>query len=192
MVIVTYPHPTLRRVSKTIRRVDADLQRVISEMFQLMYASRGIGLAANQVNLPLRLFVMNLEGEQGKGEEMVFLNPVLSNPKGSEVKEEGCLSLPELYADVERPKQIRIRAYGLDGQEIRADVSGMFARCAQHEVDHLDGVLFTDRVKPEDMVEVQPVLDKFQADFTTQRAAGTIPSDPEIAAELAAWEKRYC
>src|SRR5690242_10936417 len=133
-----YPHPTLRHKSKPIKRVDAELQQVIRDMFDLMYAHRGIGLAANQVDLPLRLFVMNLEGERGKGEELIFLNPVVSHPKGTEEMEEGCLSLPELYRPVVRPKRVRVQAYGIDGREIHADVDGMFARCVQHEIDHLD------------------------------------------------------
>ena len=190
--IVTYPHPTLRHKSLPIKRVDAELRQRIAQMFELMYSSRGIGLAANQVDLPLRLFIMNLEGEAGKGEEFVFINPVLSHPKGSESKEEGCLSLPELYAEVVRPKRVRIQAYGVDGREIQADVDGMFARCAQHEVDHLDGVLFIDRVNPTMQPELQPALDTFEIDFRSRRSTGGIPSDEDIAAKRTEWERRYC
>ena len=192
MQIITFPHPTLRHKSKPVKRVDAELRQLVSQMFELMYASRGIGLAANQVDLPLRLFVMNLEGEAGKGEEFVFINPVVTHPKGSETKEEGCLSLPELYAEVIRPKRVRVEAYGIDGQEIQADIDGMFARCVQHEVDHLDGVLFIDRVKPTMLPELQPALDIFETDFNSRRATGGIPSDAEIAAKRAEWEQRYC
>jgi peptide deformylase len=161
-------------------------------MFELMYAHRGIGLAANQVDLPLRLFVMNLEGEAGKGEEFVFINPVISYPKGTEEREEGCLSLPELYAPVVRPKRVRIQAYGLEGQEINADVDGLFARCVQHELDHLDGVLFVDRVNPTLMGELRPALDDFEIDFRSRRSTGGIPGDAEIMARLAEWEQKYC
>jgi peptide deformylase len=141
--ILTYPHPTLRRVSKPLKRVDADLRKTIREMFDLMYAAKGIGLAANQVDLPLRLFIVNLESNPETGEELVFLNPVISRPRGgAEEAEEGCLSLPGLYGPVIRPKEVRINAYNLSGQEFEADVSGLFARCVQHELDHLDGVLF--------------------------------------------------
>src|SRR6266513_2886410 len=95
MQILTYPHPTLRRVSKPLRRVDAELRKQIREMFELMYAAKGIGLAANQVDLPLRFFIVNLEAKAGAGEEMVFINPVISLPRGgTEEAEEGCLSLP--------------------------------------------------------------------------------------------------
>ena len=192
MEIIHYPHPTLRHKSLPVQRVDAELRSLVARMFELMYASRGIGLAANQVDLPLRLFIMNLEGEAGKGEEIVFINPVISHPKGSEAKEEGCLSLPELYADVVRPKRVRVQAYGLDGREIQADVDGMFARCVQHEVDHLDGILFIDRVTPTMRPELQPSLEIFETDFRSRRATGGIPSDEELAARRAEWEQRYC
>src|SRR6187200_2989618 len=98
--IIQYPHPTLRRVAKPLRRVDADLHRLVREMFDLMYEHRGIGLAATQVDLPYRLFIINLESDPAKrDQEFVFINPVLSNRKGMAEAEEGCLSLPTLYAD---------------------------------------------------------------------------------------------
>ncbi len=103
MKIIHYPHPTLRHRSKPVRRVDAKLKSMISEMFDLMYEASGIGLAANQVDLPLRFFVCNLAGERGEGEELVFINPVISRPKGNEEREEGCLSLPGVCAPVKRP-----------------------------------------------------------------------------------------
>src|SRR5262249_11658756 len=134
MQILTYPHPTLRRVSKPLRRVDAELRKKIREMFELMYAAKGIGLAANQVDLPLRFFIVNLEAKPESGEELVFINPVISLPRGgSEESEEGCLSLPGLYGPVVRPKQVRINAYSLAGDEIQLDAGGLLARCVQHE-----------------------------------------------------------
>jgi peptide deformylase len=190
--IVTYPHPTLRHKSKPIKRVDAELRQIVREMLDLMYENRGIGLAANQVNLPIRLFVMNLEGVAGQGEELVFINPVTSYPKGSEEQEEGCLSLPELYGPVVRPKRVRIQAFGIDGQEIMADVDGMFARCVQHEVDHLDGVLFIDRIKPVLLTDMQPELQDFELEFKRRRETGGIASDDVISAQLKEWEQRYC
>jgi peptide deformylase len=161
-------------------------------MFDLMYASHGIGLAANQVDLPVRLFIINLTGEPGDGEELVFINPVLSRPKGNEEAEEGCLSFPDLYGPVTRPKQVSVNAYNLKGQEIRADLSGMLARAVQHEYDHLDGVLFVDRMSPTAKAQVQPVLNEFELEFRSRRQTGEIPSDEEIAQRLAAWEKKYC
>jgi len=190
--ILTYPHPTLRKVSKPLRRVDADLRKTIREMFDLMYQAKGIGLAANQVDLPLRLFLVNLEAKQGEGEEMVFINPVISLPRGgSEEAEEGCLSLPGLYGQVIRPKQVRINAYGLDGKEIQQDVTGLFARCVQHELDHLDGVLFPDRMSGAARADILEGLDEFEAEFKSRRETGGIGSDDEIAKRWAEWESRY-
>jgi len=189
--VVPFPHPTLRHKSKPIRRVDADLVRIVREMFTLMYSSNGIGLAANQVDLPLRLFIVNLEAKPDEGEELVFINPVLSKPKGNEESEEGCLSFPELYGPVTRPKQITVQAYNLKGEEIRANLNGLLARVVQHEFDHLDGVLFVDRMSPTARAKVQPTLDEFELSFRTLRQTGAMPDDAAIAARLAAFEQRY-
>src|SRR4029453_8497946 len=155
-------HPTLRRVSKPLRRVDADLRQTIRQMFDLMYEAKGIGLAANQVGLPLRFFIVNLEAKPDAGEELVFINPVISLPRGgSEEAEEGCLSLPGLYGQVVRPKPVRLNAYGLDGKGAGADVTGLLSRCIQHELDHLDGVLFPDRMSPAAKADILESLDIF-------------------------------
>jgi peptide deformylase len=190
--IVSYPHPTLRHKSLPIKRVDKELRELVRNMFELMYAARGVGLAANQVDLPIRLFVVNLEAKANEGDELVFINPVVSRPKGLEEKEEGCLSLPELYGPVVRPKQIRVNAYGLDGQEIQADLKGLFARVVQHELDHLDGTLFVDRMSETNKLEIVDELDEFETEFTSQRNAGGIPGDEEIAKCRAAWEQKFC
>ena len=191
MNIITYPHPTLRRVAKPLRRVDAELRSLVREMFDLMYAAKGVGLAANQVDLPLRFFIVNLEAKPGSGEELVFFNPVVSSPKGSEEAEEGCLSLPGLYGNVVRPKQVRINAYGLDGKEIQLDATGLLARCVQHELDHLDGVLFTDRMSATAKADVLDELDLFETEFASRRSTGAVPNDEQIAKHWTEWEKRY-
>lgn len=190
--VMLYPHPTLRHKSRPIRRVDADLARMVREMFDLMYASEGIGLAANQVHLPLRLLVANPAGRPGEGEEYVLINPVLSRPKGNEEAEEGCLSFPELYGPVKRPKQITVNAYNLKGEEIQADLTGMLARVVQHEFDHLDGVLYIDRMSATACAVVQPTLEEFELVFRSRRQTGEIPGDEVLARELADWEARYC
>ncbi|MCH5374633.1 MAG: peptide deformylase [Planctomycetes bacterium] len=190
--IVHYPHPALRYLSKPIKRVDADLHRIIREMFDAMYASNGIGLAANQVNLPLRMFVVNLAARPDEGEELVFLNPVITQPKGNEESEEGCLSLPELYGPVRRPKQVNVQAYNLQGEEIRATLNGMLSRVVQHEKDHLDGVLFTDRMTATALADAQPALDEFELIFHNRRQRGELPSDDQIAQQLRQWEGKYC
>jgi peptide deformylase len=191
--IIEYPHPALRRPSKPLKRVDAELVGMIREMFALMYAARGIGLAANQVDLPYRLFVVNLSGDpEQPDQEQVFLNPVISGRKGSAEDEEGCLSLPGLYGQVKRPEKITLNAFTLGGEEVNAELDGMFARVVQHEVDHLDGVLFIDKLSPTALLASKESLEEFELHFSHQRQRGEIPDDAAIAARLAELEKLRC
>ena len=192
MEIITYPHPTLRHESKAIKRVDKGLRAIIDEMFELMYEAKGIGLAANQVDLPLRMFVVNLNPEGDRGEEMVFLNPVISRPTGTEEKEEGCLSLPGVYAPVRRPEKIHFQAFDLSGNEINTSLDGMLARVVQHETDHLDGVMFIDRLSPTARADIEDQV----ADFETARASelehGTAPGESTVLKRLGEYEIKYC
>ncbi len=192
MEIVNYPHPALRHKSKPIRRVDAKLKETVAEMFELMYAANGIGLAANQVDLPFRLFIANLAGKKGEGEEYVFINPVVSKPKGNEEKEEGCLSLPGLYAPVKRPERVTFNAYNLQGEELTADLDGMMARVVQHETDHLDGKMFIDRLSATHDLAVRAEIEQFEDDFLHARENNEIPSDEQVAKRLAEIEQEYC
>lgn len=190
--IVIYPHPALQYASKPVVRINAKLKRIVARMFELMYEAKGIGLAANQVNLPLRLFVMNSAGKPGEGVERVFINPVLSQPSGMEEAEEGCLSLPELLADVRRPAKITMSAFDTEGNEIHERLSGLEARIVQHETDHLDGVLFIDRLSASGKIEVQEPLRDFMDEYMRHIREGTVASDEEIRARLAEWEQEYC
>ena len=190
--IVTYPHPTLRYVSKPVRKVNADFRNLVREMFDLMYEAKGIGMAANQVDLPLRLFIINLAAKRGEGEELVFINPVLSHHKGSDEAEEGCLSLPGMYGQVVRPKTVRVQAYNLQGEEIKADLKGLLSKCVQHEYDHIDGVLFPDRMPELTRSAFADQLAEFETEFHSRRSTGEIPSDEEIARARAEWESKYC
>ncbi len=190
MRIIQFPHPTLRRVSKPLRRVDDELRQIVRNMFDLMYQAKGIGLAANQVDLPYRLFVLNLSGDPAEAdEEQVFINPVLSDPKGSAEGEEGCLSLPGLYAQVRRPETITVSAYDLTGQEIEETIDGLFARAVQHETDHLNGVLFIDRLGPMARLALKDELEEFEIEFADRRQRGEIPDDERISARLAELEE---
>lgn len=190
--IVHYPHPTLRRKSKPVKRVNSRLRRTVRQMFDLMYESLGVGLAANQVDLPLRLFVANPLADPDEGEELVFINPVLSRPKGREEGQEGCLSFPELFGPVTRAKKIHVQAYGLDGREISADLDGFLARIVQHETDHLEGVLFPDRMTATDRMVVAEDLEAFELEHQRFVAAGKIPSESGIETRLLQWEREYC
>jgi peptide deformylase len=190
--IIPYPHPTLRVRSKPIRRVDQDLRGLVDQMLELMYKAEGVGLAANQVDLPLRIFVANPSGERGEGEELVLINPELQLPKGSETGQEGCLSLPGLYGQVKRPKSIRVSAYDLSGNPIERVVDGFLARVLQHENDHLDGVLFFDRLSDESRRELDDRLAEMETVFRSKQESGAIPGDEELIGRLDEWFDRYC
>ena len=185
MRIVKYPHPTLRHKSKDLRRIDAELQKIVAEMFELMYLHKGLGLAANQVDLPYRLFIVNPQGDpEAKDQEMVFINPVISRWSGTAEADEGCLSFPEIYAPVRRAEKIAISAYNLAGEEVKYEPTGLLARAAQHEYDHLDGVLFIDRLTPSHLAAIRPALEELELEFTGQRQRGAIPDDQQITARL--------
>lgn len=189
--VIQFPHPTLRHKSRTLRRVDGELKRLAAEMLDLMYAHQGIGLAANQVDLPYRMFVCNVTGEPDqKDQEFVFLNPVISQGRGSAEEEEGCLSLPGLRAEVRRPEKVRFHAYTLQGEEFERDLDGLFARMVQHEVDHLDGVLFIDRLSEAELGDLRPVLEEFAVVFDGQRRTGAVPTDAARVARLQELERQ--
>lgn len=191
--LVSFPHPVLRHKSKPIVRVDAELHDLVNQMFEIMYDFRGVGLAANQVALPIRLFVANPSGDRKeKEQEMVFINPVVNKPKGTVEAEEGCLSLPGINANVFRSKSLEVNAYDLQGNEIAGVVDGFLARIIQHELDHLDGVLFIDRLTEEGQRPLQDDLSKLARRFDEGRSEGSIPSDDKLAEEISAWEKKYC
>ncbi|MDA7979201.1 MAG: peptide deformylase [Pirellulales bacterium] len=191
--IIEYPHPTLRHRSKPLRRVDAELRAMIDQMFDLMYEAKGVGLAANQVDLPYRFFVMNETGDPEQPDaQQVIINPVLSRPKGSAEQEEGCLSLPGVYKPVTRPAQIRLNAYDLRGQEINVELEGMPSRIVQHEADHLDGVLFIDRISESDKREIVGALEELSIDFDAKQHSGEIASEDHVNRRLADLERLRC
>jgi peptide deformylase len=189
--IIPHPHPTLRVRSKPIKRVDAQLRNLVDQMLDLMYEESGVGLAANQVDLPIRLFVANPSGERGDGEELILLNPELQMPKGNETQQEGCLSLPDLYGQVKRPKSIRLSAYDLKGNSIERTVDGFLARVLQHENDHLDGVMFIDRMSDEGRRELIDDIDELETDFRSKQNSGAIESDSDLVARLQQWYDAY-
>jgi peptide deformylase len=169
--------------------VDGELKKLICEMFELMYAHEGIGLAANQVDLPYRMLVTNVRGDSAaKEEEQVFINPVITHRKGQAEEREGCLSFPEIFAPVRRPEKITVNAYTADGVEVAYDMDGLYARAFQHEVDHLDGILFIDRLSPTNLMAIREDLDDLEQEFKMHRRLGTIGSDQEITTRLAALE----
>ena len=190
--IVQYPHPALRYKSKPITRVDRELKEIVRQMFDLMYEARGIGLAANQVALPLQLFIVNTKADPEEGEELVFVNPVISAPKGSDESEEGCLSIVGVNALVARPEKVHVSAYDLAGNKIDMDVDGLLAKAIQHEKDHLEGVLFIDRISDSSRKQIAAELEDFEIDFENKRSTGEMPNDETIMKRLAEIESRYC
>ncbi len=187
--IIKYPHPTLRHKSKPLRRVDSELRRIVGQMLDLMYADKGIGLAANQVDLPYRLFVMNTESDPAaKDHEYVFINPVIGQRAGTAEAEEGCLSLPDIFGQVRRSERVVVRAYNLAGEEVECALSGLAARAAQHEYDHLDGILFIDRLSPSGKLAVKQALAELEAEFAGDRRRGHVGDDRQIATRLAELE----
>ncbi|MCA9229246.1 MAG: peptide deformylase [Planctomycetales bacterium] len=188
--VIHFPHPTLRHVSKPLKRVDVELREMIAQMFELMYRHEGVGLAANQVDLPYRLFVANPTGDpDNKEAEQAFINPVIRSGKGQVEGEEGCLSIPGVLGPVVRKERISVEAYGLTGESFVGELDGLFARIVQHEVDHLDGALFIDRLSPTQYAEVKDQLEEFEIDFQSKRDCGEMPTDEQIAARIAELEK---
>ena len=143
--ILTAPDQRLREVSKPVDKVDDDLRALMDDMLETMYDAPGIGLAAIQVGVPLRVIVMDLAGKDEEPAPRFFVNPEILEPsEDKNLYEEGCLSVPEYFDEVERPAQCRVKYLDYNGVEQVEDAEGMFATCIQHEMDHLEGILFID------------------------------------------------
>ena len=191
MKIVHYPHPALRHVAKPLTAIDNDVRRVAGEMLELMYAAKGLGLAAPQVALPYELLVMNFAGDPAQKEhECVAINPVIIERKnGTEEASEGCLSFPELYQKVRRSKTVVVRAYDLEGKLYEMTAHDLAARLWQHEIDHLHGVLYIDKMGLLGKLAAQPYLDDFEAKYRRAQQRGEIPPDAEIEKSLTELEQ---
>ncbi len=146
--VLQFPDPRLKRKSEPIREITDTHRELAAEMCQVMYDEPGIGLAAPQIGEPIRLIVIDTEwGEEGaERDALVVVNPEISEPEGTIVWNEGCLSVPDYNADVERAERIRLKGLDLDGNPIEEHAEGLRAVCFQHEIDHLDGILFIDRI----------------------------------------------
>lgn len=145
--ILTAPDKRLQVVSTDVKAVDAEVRKLVEDMAQSMYAADGIGLAAIQIGVPLRVIVMDLTQKEGKKNPIAFINPrILWASPETAVFEEGCLSVPEIWEDVERPARIKAQYLDPKGQTQILEADGLLATCLQHEIDHLDGVLFIDHL----------------------------------------------
>ena len=145
--ILILPDKRLRLLSKPVAKIDAATKQLVEDMFDTMYDAPGIGLAAIQIGEPRRIVTMDLAKKDEPKEPQVFINPELVSKSGDKnVHEEGCLSIPEYYEEVERPAAVRVRYLDLDGKQHEIDAEGLLATCIQHEIDHLNGVLFIDHI----------------------------------------------
>jgi peptide deformylase len=145
--ILTVPDPRLKLVSQDVERVDDDLRALMDDMLETMYAAPGIGLAAIQVGEPKRVIVMDLAREDEPPQPRYFINPqILWASEETAPYEEGCLSVPDIYDEVERPAQVKLRYLDYQGETVEEDAEGLYAVCIQHEMDHLNGVLFIDHL----------------------------------------------
>jgi peptide deformylase len=192
MEIVKYCHPALRHKSTPLTEISDEFKATVRTMFELMYEARGIGLAANQVALPFRFFIANPTADpEEKDQEMVFINPEIIRKKGNVDGEEGCLSIPEVYGQVPRAEEIVVEAYDLDGEGFELTTDDLLARVIQHESDHLDGVMFFDRMRDSDREEIDSKIKDFEAAFRKKQAAGECPADDQIKAQLQEIEQSF-
>ena len=186
MKIVKYPHPALRHKAKPLPFIDKEVRLQAERMLALMYEAKGLGLAANQVAWPFQLLVINDTSDPlQKEHEHVVINPVLVEEEGWQEGEEGCLSFPELFQKVRRRKKVTVQAYNLQCQPIAITCSELAARLLQHEIDHLEGKLFIDRMGPIGKMSSRGALRSFEHEYKRARDRGEIPSDDDIARNLA-------
>jgi peptide deformylase len=187
MKIVRYPHPSLRVVARPLAAIDEKVRSQAAEMLALMYEHRGLALAATQVELPFRMVVMNVKADPlDKEAEAVCINPVILERKGTQEGDEGCLSFPELFQRIRRAKTVHVQAYNLKGELIDKTVHDLEARVWQHEIDHLDGILFIDKMGPIAKLGSRSTLKKFEREFKKAQERGEIPPEAEIKKTLEA------
>jgi peptide deformylase len=145
--IITLPSRKLKQKSEPVGKVTADIRGLVDDMFETMYEAPGIGLAAVQVGVLKRIVTMDLSKKEGEKNPRVFVNPeIVWSSDDTSVYEEGCLSIPEVHEDVERPARVKVKFLDLDGKKHEEEAEGLYATCIQHEIDHLNGVLFIDHI----------------------------------------------
>jgi peptide deformylase len=185
MRIVHYPHPSLKHPGKPVGIIDRQLRLWVGEMFDLMYDAKGLGLAAPQVALPFQLLVMNVEGKAGEKEhERVYINPRIVERKGIMDGDEGCLSFPGMFAPVKRAKKVWVEAFDLDGNLVKVEAEGLAARAWQHEIDHLNGVVFLERFSPLVKIARGRDVKAFEKRFRDLQRSGVLPADADLQKAL--------
>ena len=190
MHIVLYPDPILRQTAEPVVSIDGELRRVAREMFDTMYGASGVGLAATQVGLLLRLFVLNLAGEPG--DELVLINPEMLRETGEQIVEEGCLSLPGITGSIRRPVEVVVRGYDLKGKEVEYECRDLWARAVCHEMDHLEGRLIIDRMGPAARLSNRARLKELEGEYrstdssTREREAAGIDTGRQAGTDASA------
>lgn len=161
--ILRFPNPRLRYVAETVKIVDEDVKTLINDMFDTMYDGNGVGLAATQIDVHRRVFVADCRAEDEEPQPLAFVNPqIIAASEELGTHQEGCLSIPENYADIERPKSVTVKALDKNGEEFTMDCEGLLAVCVQHEIDHLDGKLFIDYLSPAKQLLVRDKMKKYE------------------------------
>src|SRR5262245_16866321 len=179
MQIVKYPHPALRHKAEPITTLSKEVELLAGGMLELMYKHEGLGLAAPQVAAPVRLLVMNFSADAAKKEhEFVAINPVIVETSKTIIEDrEGCLSFPDLYAKVRRARKVKVQAYNLKGELYEMSCEELPARVWQHEIDHLDGTLFIDKMGMIGRMQSKKALKQFEEEFYEAQKKGEIPPD---------------
>jgi peptide deformylase len=174
LTILEYPDPRLRTVAKRVTVVDDELRRLVEDMLQTMYAAKGVGLAATQVNVHKRLLVADVSEQ--KDTPLVFINPQILERTEIEVSQEGCLSVPGIYEDISRAHRARVRALDRNGIEFEQDIEGLLAVCVQHEIDHLDGKLFVDYLSDLKRTRIRKKLEKDRRQKSEPATSSRVPA----------------
>ena len=142
--LVFFPDPRLRKITELVTNIDSSIHKIVEDMYETMYAEKGVGLAANQVGIQLRIFVMDVSEHQNQ--KICAINPELISTADKAVDFEGCLSYPGIFEKVERAAKVRFKALDINGKPYEMEGDGLFAKCVQHEIDHLNGMLFVDHL----------------------------------------------
>jgi peptide deformylase len=166
--VVYYGDPRLEKLSEPVNEVTPEIRRFVKDMFETMYFTNGVGLSAPQVGVNKRILVIDCSGGSDRNQQIAMINPVVTVATGEQRGPEGCLSFPGLFADVTRPNVVKVKGWNLDGKEVEMEGEGLLARALHHEIDHLDGVLFIQRMKKADREAIVKKMKKQKFDKVTK------------------------
>lgn len=170
--LVYYPDLALRKQTKEIKEGEVDLGKLIPKMFEIMYKYDGVGLAATQIGLSLRIFVMNVEQDRNKKGEKVFINPVILEKKEYQEGSEGCLSVPGVYVSIKRFKKVKVKGVNEKFEPFEEELEDLAARAIQHELDHLNNILIIDRITPAQKIKIAGELEEMERKYYEKNKTG--------------------